>query len=215
MTRGVKSKPAPTPPDWGAVITDLRQQLTTAEARRGALAERRKTLALEAHLGTAEAQAALVEIGKDQAVVAGEIEDLTAAIADAERRQSLAVTEAEQAAERERAREILALLEDRKKLAADFDTAVAALVSAAAAYVDSGIKLRGLSPKPLSDFAIRGLAKAAIETSFIGMTTAHRIQGFALPATELRKPLSAHTEHVDKVHRAWASATASPAKEAA
>jgi hypothetical protein len=98
--------------DPKAILLQLEEKLSRARARQDEISRERTAVALAAHMGSAADRARLDELNHDGAILAGEVEGLEAAIAQAKAR--IAEAEANAAAEVEsgKRREVVGLADE-------------------------------------------------------------------------------------------------------
>jgi hypothetical protein len=113
------------------VLSGLRQKRDAAVARGVALGEERTTLAFAAHADDdAKARKRLDEINREAALGDSELRSIDAAIGEATKRLAAAQAVEAREAERQRAREVLAVTERMKAAGQAIDDALAVLVAA-------------------------------------------------------------------------------------
>jgi hypothetical protein len=95
--------------DADTILPELEQKLSAAKARQTEISTERRSIALAAHMGSAEDRARLDELNQESAILAGEIEGIETAVAQAKARIADAQAEAAAEVERNKRREVVKL----------------------------------------------------------------------------------------------------------
>src|SRR3954453_15884885 len=98
--------------DAKTILPPLEEKLSLARARQDEISRERTAVALAAHMGSASDRARLDELNHDGAILAGEIEGLEAAIAQAKARVAEAEADAAAEIDRGKRREVVGLADE-------------------------------------------------------------------------------------------------------
>jgi hypothetical protein len=98
--------------DAKTILPQLEEKLSAAKARQAEITRERNSIALAAHMGSANDRARLDKLNHDGAILAGEIEGLDAAILQAKARIAEAEANAAAEVDRGKRREVVGLADD-------------------------------------------------------------------------------------------------------
>jgi hypothetical protein len=207
----VTSAPEAEPPgaptssaEWREFIANLDRQREDAEARLSDLLVQRNALALKLRLGskTARQKADEIDAAADRLKV--EIAEITGAVdgALAEARQAENVEKL--TAEVERAGHVHILLQERAVHAKLFDAALAHLVRATEAWLQTSRALDEMSPRPPANHVVRVAPYELVLRSFFPLSVQGAVGGFSRPEGNFARSMAELVDHIDKPSRAWA-----------
>jgi predicted nucleic acid-binding Zn-ribbon protein len=115
----VPGNAAEPPPE--ELVAELKDKLSEAKVRQAAISSERRTVALAAHMGSADDRTRLDQLNQEGAILSGEIQGIEAAISDIQTRISNASADAVIEAERQKRREVAQLAEELRGHAAKID----------------------------------------------------------------------------------------------
>jgi hypothetical protein len=105
-----------------AIVPELEGKLSFARKRQAEIGDERNAISLAAHMGSMKDRARLDELNREGAVLAGEIEGIEAAIAQAKARIAEAEANAAAEVERGKQREVVRLADETRRHGEQIDT---------------------------------------------------------------------------------------------
>jgi chromosome segregation ATPase len=166
-----------------ATLANLEQQRSDGLQRKADLAEQRQAIAFAAATGNEMASKSLAALNQQTYQLSLDIENLDAAIAEAERRIAAAEAAAHLEDLREKARAARVFLEDQRKSGEDASQALEAFVTTFEKFLSIGDELRRLvgNAAPSRDL-VRVYATRAIQTALYRI----RLHSDVIPPNEQR-----------------------------
>jgi hypothetical protein len=150
------------------LVAELKDKLSRARALHTAISSERRTVALAAHMGSADDRTRLDQLNQEGTILSGEIEGLEAAITDAQSRIANARADAAIEAERQKRREIAQVADQLRGHAAKIDELWRASI---AEYLVLQAKLEKIAQSGVgrpSRFQVQTACRRALIAAFIG-----------------------------------------------